>query len=219
MEGPRLRRLTTLATLCATLATGCSSSYRPRPGPRVAMIIDEGQPALAHDGQVTSIGLFGDGLEEVVASNPRAREHAETFFNYTVGGFVVGLLGAGATGAGAGMLIANEAGSEQTSIRVASFGLMFGGLALGLTGAFLQLAAQPHFFDAINIYNDEVDPGFGMPADFPPTPLPIMTVPPPPPVLPPPPPVEVAPPPPPVPPPDAPPSPEPEPAPSPDDPP
>jgi hypothetical protein len=127
----------------------------------------DGEPSIVKDGRATSLGIFGGGLEEAVADNPRALEHAETFSDYSIASFILGIFGAGASGGGVGLIVGNEAGNRDSGLRAAGMALAFGGLAVSLVGAAFQVAAQPHFYDAINIYNDEVGPGYQ------PTPVPL----------------------------------------------
>lgn len=152
-------RTRAVAVTCL-LATGCSSTYVPRPSPRVAVAMVDGEPSIVKNGQATSLGIFGGGLEEAVADNPRARDHAETFSDYSIASFILGIFGAAASGGGVGLIVGNEAGDREDGLRAAGMGLAFGGIAISIVGAAFQIAAQPHFYDAINIYNDEVGPGY-----------------------------------------------------------
>lgn len=153
------------AALCL-VATGCSSSYVPRPSPRVSLAVVDGDIAAVRDGQAVPLGIFGTGLEDVVAENAEARDHAETFTSFTVAGFVIGILGAGATGGGVGLWVGNESGDRNEGLRAAGIGLTIGGIAMSLTGAIFQIAAQPHLYDAINIYNDSVPAQYGPPPGY-----------------------------------------------------
>ncbi|MEQ9323858.1 MAG: hypothetical protein RIF41_32135, partial [Polyangiaceae bacterium] len=157
-----------IAAAFCLVTTGCSSSYVPRPSPKVSLAVIDGDLAAVRDGQAVPLGIFGTGLEDVVAENPEARDHAETFTSFTVAGFVIGILGAGATGGGVGLWVGNESGDRNEGLRAAGIGLTMGGIALSLTGAIFQIAAQPHLYDAINIYNDSVPAEYGPAPSYPP---------------------------------------------------
>lgn len=153
-------RLVSGCVLASLLSTaGCSTSYTPRPSPRVAVVFEDGAPALEKNGTTNKIGPFGGGLVEAVEGVPEAEDHASTFRGRMIGGFVMSLAGAVAGGLGLGLLIANQAKDDpEDGLRNASLGLAFGGLGLSLTGSILMASAQPHFWDAINVYNDAVSP-------------------------------------------------------------
>jgi hypothetical protein len=145
------------------LSSACATSYRPRPSPRISMVMEDGSPALEKNGNVVKVGPFGGGLVESVEGVPVAEDHADTYRSRMIAGFVIGLLGAPAAGVGTGMLLVNESDSNPSDgLRAASIGLLAGGLALSLTGSILMASAQPHFWDAINVYNDSV-PAYGPP--------------------------------------------------------
>lgn len=156
------------ATATATLA--CSSHYTPKTSRRIAIVQESGDVALAKDGVVTSVGPFGGGLVDAVEGNPEAEEHASTFRSSSITGFILNIVGSVATGAGVAMIIVNETGdgAPDDGLRAAGIGTMIGGLALSLTGSIFLATAQPHFFDAINVYNDGVDGGYPPPYGPPP---------------------------------------------------
>jgi hypothetical protein len=138
-------------------ATACATSYKPRPSPRVALVMKDGAPALEKNGQLDKIGPFGGGLVDAVQGHAEAEDHARTYRGLMVGGFVTNLLGAATAAGGVGVLAYNEAkDSPSAGLRAASFGMMFGGLGVALAGTILMASAQPHFYDAINLYNDSV---------------------------------------------------------------
>lgn len=172
----KLRRLTSsLGLSCAlSLATGCSTSYLPKPGPRVAIIQQAGSPAYVRDGKIYEGGLFGGDLPQAVRGNAEAEAHARAYKSGMVGGFITTLLGG--LGMGAGLVVfANgtqasgpaTTGAADSSHGQAVGGAMFvGGLAAYVAGFVIMLNAQPHMWDAINVYND------GLPASAAPPPVP-----------------------------------------------
>ena len=152
-------RTLAIVLLAATSASlGCSSTYVPRPGPRLSVVLENGAPVLVKQGRRYPMGVFGSGLVEAVNGNPQAEDRASSFRSLSIGGFAVGLIGAGAVGASAGLL-AYDAANNNTSVSPGIIiGVALGGLAVSLIGSSLSAAAQVHYWDAINIYNDSVEP-------------------------------------------------------------
>lgn len=150
---------TVLAVLLAgsaSASTGCVSSYQPAPSPKIAVFMDDGGLALARDGRSYSLGMFGGGAVKAVEGNPAATEHAETYRAYMItgwtaywGGIGVGLLGAGVWRAGERDADIDRAHAGEAMVLV--------GVAAVLTGTGFLLSAQPHLWDAVNLYNDEVE--------------------------------------------------------------
>lgn len=115
---------------------------------------------FVRDGQEFPRGFFGGGLVDAVEDNPDAREHAESFRGLTIAGFVLSLTAIVPMGAGAaviGVSAAERRDGPSTGAFAGGLALVGTGLAMSITGLALSLSAQPHFFDAINIYNDDVD--------------------------------------------------------------
>jgi len=140
---------------------GCSSSYMPRPGPRVAMIQQGGNPAYVREGRVYEGGIFGGDIVEAVRGNPEAEEHAHAYKNGMVGGFLATLAGGVSMITGVTLLAAGTAtndlnGGHNTTEQTAGGLLLAGGLGAYVTGLVLMLNAQPHMWDAINVYNDGI---------------------------------------------------------------
>jgi hypothetical protein len=156
------------------------------------MIMKGGTPGYLRDGRVYEGGIFGGDLEEAVRGNPEAEEHARSFHNGMLGGFLSTIAG-GAGMVGGLLLVAsgsNSNGPDDTTKQTIGGSIAVGGLAAYVLGLVLITTAQPHMFDAINIYNDGVDARYAPPAYAPvpyaPGPYgPPRPYPPPPPVLPP----------------------------------
>jgi hypothetical protein len=150
---------------------GCSSTYMPRPGPRVAMIQQNGNPAYVRDGRVYEGGIFGGDIVEAVRGNPEAEEHARAYKNGMMGGFFATLGGGASMGAGLAFLTlgtaARSTGGEGTTEQTTGGLLLAGGLGAYITGLVLMLNAQPRLWDAINTYNDGIPMG-PMPYGYPP---------------------------------------------------
>ncbi|MEO7035103.1 MAG: hypothetical protein ABI548_14395 [Polyangiaceae bacterium] len=135
-----------------SLVTGCSSSYQPARSPRIVTVMESGMPTFVKDGQSYGSPAFGSGLVDAVQGNPRATQQARLGRNLAIGGFVLDLAGLGTEVAGFAALDAHRGGDQSLGL-----GLLVGGLGGVLVGTILLLNAQPHMYDAVNIYNDGLD--------------------------------------------------------------
>lgn len=148
------------ACVAALLTAACSTSYTPRPKAGLTPVLDSGQLDAVRNGQSIEVGRFGGGLVDAVQDNPRALEHAESFRARRIGGFIVEMVGLGGVAAGAGVLVgaaANDDLGRGNDAYWISYGLMIGGLTVELVGLLVEISADPHFFDAINVYNDDLE--------------------------------------------------------------
>lgn len=141
------------------LSLGCSASYMPRPSSRVSIIQNAGMPSYVRDGKVYAGGLGGGELEEAVRGNPEAEQHARDYKSGTISGLVSVLVGGVGMGVGAGLLAADSAAREHDKGRqISGAAALGGGLAAYIVGLVLVVNAQPHQWDAINVYNDGLAP-------------------------------------------------------------
>ena len=151
------------ATLACTLSIGCTSDYLPRPGPRLSMVMDSGRVTYVRDGNKYEGGFLGGDIEAAVQGSPRAEEYASEYKTGMVTGFALTVLSAAGLVAGA-VLTGTEAG-DQESINdsrspVPGLLVLGGSLVLDVAAVIVLMNAQPHLFDAINAYNDDLkDPG------------------------------------------------------------
>src|SRR5258708_10752004 len=154
--------------LLVSLATGCSTAYMPRPGPRVQVIMKSGTPSYARHGRVYEGGIFGGELEEAVRGNPEAESHSRSYRNGMTTGFILTLLGGASVIGGVGFVAAgtNGSGSNDTSKQTAGGTLLLAGLVADIVGIIVVATAEPHMWDAINVYNDGI-PDFRYPARSP----------------------------------------------------
>lgn len=140
----------------AVAVSGCATSYTPRPGPRLSVVLQDGKPAYVRDGKTFEAGMFGDGLIDAVEGVPEAEEHARTFRNRNVSGFATTLAG---TGLMVGGMIVGVHGldSHRADRQQLALGMLLGGLIVEVIGSVLVASAPSHQLDAINIYNDAVE--------------------------------------------------------------
>jgi hypothetical protein len=154
--------------LASTVLGGCGASvYTPRPSPRIQIVPEGSSPVLVRDGRRYSVSMFGGGLEEAVQGNAQAEEEARSYKAKGVTGFVFATLGSICGGVGAGLLVGNELqANPSTELTIGSLSMVVGGLVMSIVGSVITAGAQPHLWNAINVYND------GLPAGGPPWPGP-----------------------------------------------
>ena len=145
----------------ALMTTACSTSYQPVNSPRISFGLGGGILTLWKDGHETSIGLTYGGVLDAVRGNPRAEAEARTAQNLMIGGVASTFVSLGALITGL-VLVPSK---HQTTSDVGG-GLIVGGIVADIVGAVLvSNGAQPHMYDAINIYNDGLPPpGYGLPS-------------------------------------------------------
>ncbi len=129
--------------------------YNPRPSPRIQVVPDGSQIALLKNGHRYGTGVLGGAVEEAVEGNPEAEEEARTYRQRGIAGFVLSTVGSVTAGVGAGLLVGNELQQNPSStLNIASIAMTIGGAVVSIVGSFLVGSAQPHLWNAINIYND-----------------------------------------------------------------
>ncbi len=151
-----------LAALLAalSLATACNATYQPRPSKLLKWTLIDGSPAVVRLGRAYPVNGFGQGLIEAVADNPRALEHAEAHREGTTWGLITALGGAAVMFGSPVLLLADSdnpgqepsAGSVSLAIGGAVTGIVLYGLGLGMVAS-----AQPRMYDAVNVYNDDLE--------------------------------------------------------------
>jgi hypothetical protein len=155
-----MERLGSAVLPCALAASvalgGCGGAvYMPRPSPRIQMVPEGTSLVLVKDGRRYAMGPFGGDVDEAVRGNARAEEEAKSYRDKSIAAFVLSTLGGVGTGVGAGLLIYDD--TKQTpdnGLLYGSLGALIGGLTVSLVGSILAANAQPHLWNAINIYND-----------------------------------------------------------------
>lgn len=159
MQQVRVRAVALVALLAPT-SLGCASSYVPRPGPHVALVQDGGTISYVRDGVKYDGGIFGGDIEEAVTGSQRAEEYAREYKGGLTTGFVMTMVGVVGFVGGAGLMGAEAAQTPTSDSGVTTAAIvMVSGLVLELVGAGIAARAQTHLYDAVNVYNDDVDMG------------------------------------------------------------
>jgi hypothetical protein len=152
-----MRTLLSLAVLAAAASsTACSTSYSPQNSGRISVVMEGGSPELYKNGRTYKPGLFGGNVDEAVAGNARAEEEAETYQTHMTTGAILSFAGLGLELGGAALLAASPPSSSGNNALFPSLGLMLGGAVAAVVSLAFTMSAQPHLWDAINIYNDGV---------------------------------------------------------------
>jgi hypothetical protein len=154
------RRSLAVASAALLLQAACAStSYTPRGDGRIVTVLVDGGMVLMKDGQRLPSG--SDGIMQAVAGNPAAEEHARSYAQGLHLAIAEDLIGLGVLIAGAVVAAPRQdsMGNDLPVSRdryVAGTALFFGGLGALIVSGFQAAAAQAHYLDAINIYNDGV---------------------------------------------------------------
>jgi hypothetical protein len=137
----------------ALFAPACATSYYPN-SPHIAVVRGQFQRGFVKDGVYYPGGLFGGRVVDAVRGVPEAEHHAEVYGTLSTIGSV-GIFSS--EGLGITSSIVGAAASRGDAKTDAEIGLVVAsGVAL-VTGIVLHLMAEPHLFDAANVYNDELD--------------------------------------------------------------
>jgi hypothetical protein len=152
-----MRRALASTVLLATSA--CSTAYAPAHTGRVSMTMEGGALRLYKDGKTYRPGPFGGDVDEAFAGNAQAAEEAETYQTNQTTGTILSFAALGLELGGAGLLGANPPTSNGDGSLVPALGLMGAGIVAEIVGLVFTVSAQPHLLDAINIYNDGLQPG------------------------------------------------------------
>jgi hypothetical protein len=148
------RRYTACSLLLLALTQSCTSGYEPARSPRVAIVMEDGQLTFVKDGEHHhSFWLVGSSALDAVQGDPRAEAEARTARNLEIGGivFTVGAVGS-ATGALVSLLSPDEVQHQSTTQA-----LLVSALACDVVALALLLNSIPRVYDAVNIYNDDLD--------------------------------------------------------------
>jgi hypothetical protein len=121
---------------------------------------DGGTISYVREGVKYDGGIFGGDIEDAVSGSPRAVEYAREYKTGMTTGFVLSMVGTVGLIGGAGLLGAEEARtSSWDSTATTAAIVMLSGFVLELVGAGIAARAQTHLYDAVNVYNDDVDTG------------------------------------------------------------
>jgi len=168
-----VRRPLAVASAALLAQAACAStSYTPRGDGRIATTLEDGRPMLVKDGKALPAG--GAALTEFVAGNPAAEEHARSYASSMRWNVAGQLFSLGALIAGTIMVAPSrdDAGVDHPASRERRIGgtvLLVGAVTAMIVSGFQMAAAQAHFQDAINVYNDGVPPRWAPPPGWQPT--------------------------------------------------
>jgi hypothetical protein len=140
--------------LCMALAA-CSSAYSPRASKRLTIVMQGGSVAYLRGGQVYEAGVFHGGLVDAVQGVPAAVDAAKIYRRRAISGTLLWLGGAVC------IPIAAFATVDQISDGATgtAYAILGGCAAVSIVGALIASSGSPYYWDAINLYNDGVDPG------------------------------------------------------------
>lgn len=156
--GPERGLRGSVAILLALSLGACSTQYQPRTGPRISVVMEGGSPAYARDGKTYKHGFAGSGLVEAVSDDAQAREAAETYSGRMTSGFLFSVVGTACFTAGLILSVQTIDDHERDGSKDAVIaGALLCGVAGLITGSVLLASAQPYQWDAINIYNDNLE--------------------------------------------------------------
>lgn len=143
-----------------SLATACNATYQPRPSRMLKWTMVDGSPAVLRQGRPYPVNGLGQGLTEAVADNPRALEHATAHREGTIWGLVTALGGAAVMFVSPVLLLTGSDGRGQDPSEGA-VSLAIGGALTGMVlygfGLGMVASAQPRMYDAVNVYNDDLE--------------------------------------------------------------
>jgi hypothetical protein len=140
---------------------GCATTYAPRETGRIHFLTSgKGEEVIEKDGKKYSMDIFSGELVDAVSGNPAAEEHARTSVRrQRIGGGLAILAGLSVL-AGyvtiAMTLTADPRRIDRRTTAIAGFSMLFGGVACGIGAGIMAATGEGHFYDAVNIYNDDV---------------------------------------------------------------
>jgi hypothetical protein len=143
--------------LLTTLLCACSSEYMPPPSsPRVAVVMDGGRLTYVRSGQRHAHGVAGGGLIEATEGVPAAERAAATYHSRLTTGLVLTTVGAAIMLLTPVILLSPGDRSADARLGAAMIGLG-AGLSVTVAGGVVTLTGMPYQWDAINLYNAEID--------------------------------------------------------------
>jgi hypothetical protein len=138
-----------LTFVCVLLAlTGCAQAYAPVASPRVTFTT----AGVYKNGM--NVGSLAYGTPDAVKRSARAESEANLGRSMNIAGWVFQIGGLGTLGAGAAIAAGDKDGAKQGLVT----GLLAGALAASLIGDVLWITGNTHSVNAINLYNDELNP-------------------------------------------------------------
>jgi hypothetical protein len=139
------------------IVQGCSSNYEPARSPHITTVVEGSSPVFVKNGERIGTTSFGGGLVGAMQDNPRAAAQARIGRNLAIGGIVFDIVGLGSETAGLVLVAENNRPGQPDHSNTVPWALAIGGVASVVVGTVLLLASPPHIYDAVNIYNDDLD--------------------------------------------------------------
>lgn len=159
----------------APAAGGHESDHRPKPGesPLDAYRLNAMEVRSSfwnglqvyQGGRALDLGFLGGNYDTVFAGYPEALDPASTYHTMKVTGFSLWAVGTATLLATLVLLIADKdllietdrtGLVEEQTITPLFWGLLGGGVAVGITGGVLMQSADSYLSDAVGIYNDSL---------------------------------------------------------------
>lgn len=135
------------------LATACACGSGPTPGERVQVVHTTSGLAFVRGSERYDDGKLGRGLRHAVHGVPDAERHADAHAHLRMGGFLFELGSVLLTGAAVVSAVQND---ESGNALDTSMALAGGAVAFSVVSSAMYERSTPHVYQAVNIYNDEV---------------------------------------------------------------
>ena len=132
--------------------------YEPVRSPRAAVVKNAFRRGLVRDGTYYGGGAFGGNVDEAVSGVPEAVSHARSYQTLSTIGSIA--LFTSEAAAISGSLIIPHAIDDPDTRSDVRLGFIIGSITLLVAGVVLHMAAEPHLYDAANLYNERIDAGW-----------------------------------------------------------
>jgi Na+-driven multidrug efflux pump len=141
------------AALVASGSIGCATSFEPR-SPHIAIVRGQFSRGYVKDGVHYDGGPFGGEVGEAVKGVPEAERHTDAYAALSTAGSIT-IFGSEGLAIGASVVAATvDKGEARDATQI---GLIIGSAVALVTGVVLHVMAEPHLYDAANIYNADLD--------------------------------------------------------------
>jgi hypothetical protein len=124
----------------------------------VAVVKSAFRRGLVRDGTYYGGGAFGGDVDQAVSGVPEAVSHARSYQTLSTLGSIA--LFTSEAAAISGSVIIPTAIDDPETRSAARVAFIVSSLTLLVTGVVLHVAAEPHLYDAVNLYNERIDAGW-----------------------------------------------------------